>query len=90
MTKDQIVTTDEILVEFAGDLREVVVQLSRLLRGFAHNYPFADDPWWDTSQAILEYQRLIERLNDNAPHGYFFGGHPLQPQCLGYWPNQEF
>lgn len=85
MAHDRTITTDQILVEFAGDLRSVVTELSRLERGFARTYPPSDDPWWDTSYALEEYRHLIQRLNKRAPEGFYFGGHPDQPQCLGYW-----
>ena len=88
MQKERTVSTDELLVEFTGDLAQVVIDLGRLERGFDRSYPPKDDPWWDTSRALEEYQELLNRLQSKAPEGYYFGGHPNQPQCLGFWPTQ--
>jgi len=63
-----------------------VIKLGYLERGYHKNYPPEDDLWWDTSSAMEEYQFLMNRLNQKAPEGYFFGGHIQQPQCFGYWP----
>lgn len=86
MPQKRILTTDEILVELTGDFRVVLVGLSRLARGYSFSYPPAGDPWWDGSEAFEEYRELVSRLNNQAPEGYYFGGHPDQIQCLGYWP----
>lgn len=86
MTTKRTLTTDELLVEFTGDLPEAVRQLGDLVRGFSRTYPPDDDLWWCSAAAFEEYQTLVERMNERAPEGYYFGGHPLQPQCLGFWP----
>lgn len=88
MKSTRTVSTDEILVEFTGDLHAAVTQLGRLERGFGKSYPPTDDLWWDTGAALEEYQELVARLNERAPEGYYFGGHPLEPQCLGYWKHE--
>lgn len=88
MNPSRTVSTDEILVEFTGDLHLVVTQLGRLDRGFAKSYPPKDHLWWDTGEALEEFQELIARLNDRSPEGYYFGGHPMEPQCLGYWKQE--
>jgi len=74
------------LVEFEGSLHGVVTGLYILLRGYSPWYPAEDDLWWETDEALDEYLKLIERLNQSLPEGYYFGGHKDDPTCLGAWP----
>ena len=78
--------TDEIVVEFDGHLHGCVVVLDRLLRGHHKDFPEKSDLWWDTQEAIDVYTDLVRRLDAKSPDDYFFGGHPYQPTCLGFWP----
>lgn len=88
MTSKREFFTDTILVEFTGDLREVVVALDALLFGRKRLYPAAGALWWDSVEAGETYATLIEELNRLAPEGYYFGGHPFNVLILGFWPER--
>lgn len=75
---------NQILAEFTGEISILLPQLSALL-GKSGGYPRRDDLWWDTQEAVNALDQVFENLNQLSPEGYAFGGHPLQPQCLGYW-----
>ena len=61
-------------------------ELDKLMRGYRRDLPSPEDNWWASEEVVFEYQRLLDRLNDQAPPGFFFGGHPNDPACLGFWP----
>lgn len=80
------VVTDTILVEFNGELHDCLIELDRILRGYRADFPPKTDLWWDTNEAAEHFQSLVNRLEAKAPPGYFFGSHPLELNCLGFWP----
>ena len=88
MTFKRTFSTDTILVEFIGDLRQVVVALDRLLSGRERTFPANGDLWWDSVEAGDLYVSLINDLNQLAPEDYYFGGHPYNPLILGFWPER--
>jgi hypothetical protein len=83
------IAVDTILVENEGFLAPVVRKLSSIIRPFEYRYPADDNHWWSTDDAATEYLELVKRIDDQAPDGYYFGSHPTQPQCLGFWKTNE-
>lgn len=79
------VYTDETIVEFGGDYAEFGHALQRLVPYSGVPLPRETDPWWDTSDVQPTIVRLLDLLNAKAPEGYYFGAHPEQPECFGYW-----
>lgn len=81
----QDVPLDQTLVEFEGDLREVMLVLDKLDRGYASVFPPADDPYWESSEVNRKFLALLNRLNAKSPEGYYFGQHVMDPSCFGFW-----
>lgn len=42
-------------------------------------------PWWDSEEAQDVAFVLIEALEEEAPEGFWFGAHPDDGACLGFW-----
>lgn len=79
------IETDTVLAEFDGHLASCVVPLDRILRGHIKRFPPEEDLWWSSQEAVEVYKTCLQRLKELAPEGYYFGGHPLEPFCLGFW-----
>lgn len=49
------------------------------------------DEWLpaDYEEADWLLDDLYRALNEVAPNGYYFGGHPGDPADFGYWPIEE-
>lgn len=45
-----------------------------------------DDPFWDSEDARMLVEELMDKLNELAPEGYYFGVHPGDGSDFGFWP----
>jgi len=48
-----------------------------------------DAEWWESEEAQWLIEDLYNDLDEYAPPGYWFGGHPDDPADIGYWPAEE-
>lgn len=45
-----------------------------------------DDPFWDSEDASMLVEELMDKLNELAPEGYYFGAHQGDGSDFGFWP----
>lgn len=55
--------------------------------GYAAARDDDDHPFWQEAHVAID--TLIDRLNETAPEGYYFGAHPGDGSDFGFWPNEE-
>jgi hypothetical protein len=84
------VETDTSLVEFSGHLEKFMRDLGFILYGYYRLLPPAQDLWWDTQDAVDEMEKVLGRLKNLAPDGYYFGPLTEQPTCWGFWKNDGY
>lgn len=74
--------SNELIAAFAAELERMGAGDERLLTE-AKAWPI------DSGDAEAEVDALIDRLNNYAPDGYYFGAHWGDGADFGYWPVEE-
>lgn len=45
--------------------------------------------WWDSEDAQYLLEDLLDRLNECAPEGFYFGTHPGDGSDFGFWECEQ-
>ena len=55
-----------------------------------HDYHRYDESiWWESEDCSFLMSDLFAALDEVAPDGYWFGAHPDDGACYGFWKNDE-
>ena len=90
MTEKRQFLTDTPLVIYQHSIPQLVRDLDLVWYGYRKERPAENDLWWFSQEAVDLAEALVEKINSVAPEGYFFGSHPEQPECLGFWVKDCF
>lgn len=82
--------TQDLIPAFAGALRDVnpaaYAQLISAAWIPAHAIEDDDADWWDSEDAQWVLEDLMERLEESAPEGHYFGTLEGDGSDFGFWP----
>ena len=55
----------------------------------AHAMEDDDAEWWDSEAPVFLFEDWSDLLDSVAPEGYYFGAHPGDGACMGFFPFEE-